>query len=220
MTTRQAAGSLETGPQAPVETFGLTPWPHARRSVSGSWSFTAARSPPWRLISVSLAPAWRELLLANPAPQAQTPRRFDAAYAFDLADPMNPVEIARIVPPARFATVALSGTVGVIGGGGESFGTNRDAYFPSFPWIQAETPAATPTATPEETPVVTRTPGAACPGDCDGDERVSISELIRGVAIALGNAPIEQCEPADGDGSGTITISELIMAVNRALNGC
>ncbi len=58
-----------------------------------------------------------------------------------------------------------------------------------------------------------------CLGDCDGDGRVSVSELVRGVNIALGTTPLSNC-PAFDDGSGTVTVSSLVRAVNYALDGC
>lgn len=63
-------------------------------------------------------------------------------------------------------------------------------------------------------------PAAACPGDCDGDGRVSIAELIRGVNIALGLAPLSNCPAFDRDGNGMVSIGELIAAVNASLGGC
>lgn len=60
----------------------------------------------------------------------------------------------------------------------------------------------------------------ACTGDCDGDGLVSISELVRGVNIALGRADLADCEVLDVDASGTVEINELIQAVNNALSGC
>ena len=40
-------------------------------------------------------------------------------------------------------------------------------------------------------------PGAvqACPADCDGDRRVEISELTRGVATVLGKTELRFCPP-------------------------
>ena len=61
---------------------------------------------------------------------------------------------------------------------------------------------------------------AVCPGDCNGDGAVDIGELIRGVNVALGNAPASQCPAMDANGSGSVSISELISAVNVALAGC
>ena len=58
---------------------------------------------------------------------------------------------------------------------------------------------------------------AAAPGDCDGDGRVTIDELVIGVRIALGEAPSTTCEAFDTDGNDTVTISELVSAVAVAL---
>lgn len=59
-----------------------------------------------------------------------------------------------------------------------------------------------------------------CPGDCDGDGAVTVAELIRGVNIALGNAPLGDCPAFDTSGDGSVTVSELIQSVNAALSGC
>ena len=57
---------------------------------------------------------------------------------------------------------------------------------------------------------------AACPGDCDRDGEVSINELLRGVALALGTPTL----PCPAYGSADPTIDQLVTAVDRALNGC
>lgn len=59
-----------------------------------------------------------------------------------------------------------------------------------------------------------------CAGDCDGDGRVSVAELITGVRIALGDAPIEQCLPFDADGGGGVSVDELTLGVGTALHTC
>ena len=63
-------------------------------------------------------------------------------------------------------------------------------------------------------------PPAACAGDCNGDGAVAINELISGVNIALGAAPLASCAAVDGSGDGVVAINELIAAVNAALIGC
>jgi hypothetical protein len=69
--------------------------------------------------------------------------------------------------------------------------------------------------------VATPQPAAAqCGGDCDGNGSVAINELIAGVSIALGRAPLKLCVAMDTDGNGTVTIEELIVAVGNALTGC
>ena len=59
-----------------------------------------------------------------------------------------------------------------------------------------------------------------CAGDCNGDYAVDISELVRGVNIALGNTPLEICPAFDSGADGSVEINELIIAVNNALGGC
>jgi hypothetical protein len=70
---------------------------------------------------------------------------------------------------------------------------------------------ATPTATP---------PAAGCPGDCDNDRMVVISELVLGVNIALDLQPTSECPAFDGNGDGSVAINELIAAVTATLVGC
>ena len=59
--------------------------------------------------------------------------------------------------------------------------------------------------------------GAQCAGDCNSDGTVAINELISGVNIALGSAPVASCPSFDINGDGTVAINELIAAVNIAL---
>lgn len=59
-----------------------------------------------------------------------------------------------------------------------------------------------------------------CAGDCSGDGRVTIDELVKGVTIALGSAAASTCDAADADRDAQVTIAELIRAVNAALDGC
>jgi hypothetical protein len=61
---------------------------------------------------------------------------------------------------------------------------------------------------------------AACPGDCDASQSVSINELITVVSIALGNSPLSACTAGDTNDDGSVGIDELIAAVNAALHGC
>jgi len=60
----------------------------------------------------------------------------------------------------------------------------------------------------------------ACPGDCNADGLVTVDELVKGVNIALGILPLDDCAAFDTDGSGTVTVDELIKGVNAALTGC
>ena len=56
-------------------------------------------------------------------------------------------------------------------------------------------------------------PAAACTGDFDGDGEVAINEAVRGVNIALGNAPVGDCAQFDANGDGSVAVNELIAAV-------
>jgi len=64
------------------------------------------------------------------------------------------------------------------------------------------------------------TVGQTCPGDCNANGQVTVDELVTGVAIALGNAPVEECPAFDANGDALLTIDELVQAVNNALNSC
>ena len=64
------------------------------------------------------------------------------------------------------------------------------------------------------------TGGAACTGDCDGNGAVTISELILGVRIALGQSPIGDCSEFDSNGNDMVDINELVAGVGNAQSGC
>jgi len=59
--------------------------------------------------------------------------------------------------------------------------------------------------------------GTAVPGDCDGDGRVAVNELVIGVNISLGVLPLARCTALDRNGDGRVAIEELIAAVRHAL---
>ncbi len=92
--------------------------------------------------------------------------------------------------------------------------------------VSASSPTPSDTAAPTTTNTVTPQPTATplpvegCVGDCDGDGDVSVTELIRGVNIALGLQPLSVCSVLDVNRSGRVEVNELIQAVNGALNGC
>jgi cysteine-rich repeat protein len=67
---------------------------------------------------------------------------------------------------------------------------------------------------------LTRPVVADCVGDCDGDGKVLVNELIIGINIALGTSEVTECPSFDADDSGVVSVAELIAAVNNALTGC
>lgn len=61
---------------------------------------------------------------------------------------------------------------------------------------------------------------AGCPGDCDGDGRVAVNELVAAVSIALGIDDLAACPVAAGSDDVAVTIDDLVRAINAALDGC
>ena len=59
--------------------------------------------------------------------------------------------------------------------------------------------------------------GPVLVGDCNRNGAVVIDELIRGVNIALGGAPVSECTPFDRVPDGKVTINELVRGVANAL---
>ncbi len=76
-------------------------------------------------------------------------------------------------------------------------------------------------APPLDTGPPTASPSAAgCVGDCNGNRVVTVNELISGVNIALGTAPVTACPAFDPDDDGAVGINALIAGVNNLLYGC
>jgi len=86
--------------------------------------------------------------------------------------------------------------------------------------LATPTPSATETATPTPTLTATAVPTPLCVGDCNGNDVVTVDELLTMVNIALGNDEVSTCEAGDPNHDGQITVDEILMAVNNALNGC
>lgn len=59
-----------------------------------------------------------------------------------------------------------------------------------------------------------------CPGDCDGDGRVVVDELVTAVNLALTQQPVTPCPAVDRNANGVITIDELVAATDTMLEGC
>jgi hypothetical protein len=74
----------------------------------------------------------------------------------------------------------------------------------------------TPTSTISSTPP---TPGP-CVGDCNSNGKVTVDELVKGVNIALGTAPLGDCPAFNCNGTGRVTVDCLVRGVNAALSGC
>jgi hypothetical protein len=113
--------------------------------------------------------------------------------------------------PATPGTYRLFGAGNSVNLNGESGGDNASSTTIDIGVVAAETPTPTPT--------VTATPGS-CTGDCDGSGNVTVDEIVRGVNIALGDRPVEDCPAFDRDGDGVVTVDEIVEAIGNALAGC
>lgn len=63
-------------------------------------------------------------------------------------------------------------------------------------------------------------PVAACVGDCDANDEVTVDEVVTGVNIALGAIGVDVCERFDANGDNEVTVDEILRAVSAALDGC
>jgi hypothetical protein len=59
-----------------------------------------------------------------------------------------------------------------------------------------------------------------CVGDCDGDDAVSVSEVILGVGMALGEESLDECRSFDFSPDNRIMIDELLLSVAASSEGC
>jgi hypothetical protein len=101
---------------------------------------------------------------------------------------------------------------------GDSHQKRFDVNFVLAQSSPSPTTQATATRTPTPSPTVPA--NRPCVGDCNDDGRIVISELIRGVNIALRNTEVTNCPSFDRDGNGAVSIAELIASVTAALFGC
>jgi hypothetical protein len=165
-------------------------------------------------------------VIAQPrAGWAQTPGTFTPIETFTPFRTFTPDQTFtpfRTFTPIKTFTPLITSTV------------PRRSQTPTPPATAATTGTATVTATPTgSTPTRTRTrtrtppslPSATaipgfCSGDCDGDDAVTIDELITSVLAALDLGSLGLCPSVDTNADLLVTIDELITAVNQALAGC
>ena len=62
--------------------------------------------------------------------------------------------------------------------------------------------------------------GQECAGDCDDAEGVGVHEILRCVAVGLGQVALAECDACDADGDTQVAVNELVAAVDNALSGC
>jgi hypothetical protein len=66
--------------------------------------------------------------------------------------------------------------------------------------------------------LASRSSGQTLAGDCNGDARVGVDELVAALGIALGLQATNRCPGLDADSDGRVSIEELVLAVNAALS--
>jgi hypothetical protein len=59
-----------------------------------------------------------------------------------------------------------------------------------------------------------------CVGNCNGDDSVTVDEILDMVNIALSNTDISTCTAGNANGDYQVIVDEILTAVNNALNGC
>jgi hypothetical protein len=92
---------------------------------------------------------------------------------------------------------------------------NQNVYvsIPSLEPASTQTPSASPVDTPSPTAILV----PKSTGDCDGNSVVDVSELIRVVRIALGEAALTTCEAADRNQDRLVGIAEIVDAVSGSM---
>lgn len=103
-----------------------------------------------------------------------------------------------------------------------AFADDLEGLIPGVTGIDGFLVVTTATETPTATPTATATPPATVPclGDCDGNDRVDVSEAVLAVRIALGAEAPVACEAIDGDRDGHATVDELVAAAGNLIHGC
>jgi len=62
--------------------------------------------------------------------------------------------------------------------------------------------------------------GPPCVGDCNEDRRVTATDLVTMVRVALDDEGFITCQDGDRNHDGRITVDEIVWAVNNSFHGC
>ncbi len=181
------------------------------RTRTGTSTRTRTPSPPptHTRTQVPGESTWTPTETATPTPTS-TATRTHTPVCTPTATPTGPS------PTPTFTTTATPSPTTT----SSRTPTSTDSPTPSDTASTATPPSTSPpTPSLQPSPSATKEP-VVCPGDCDGDRRTSISELILGVRMFLELTDLDACGAFDGDGDSTITVAELTRAVVSSLNGC
>lgn len=163
--------------------------------------------------------------------------RFPAATAYDVGAFPAAVSIGDLDADGRADLVSADGFGSAGAGGGVSvlFGTGGGAFAPAQSSVVSSGPAGvvlrdlqgdglpdavSAGADAGALSVLRNVTPPRCPGDCDGDARVRVDELLAAVGVALGDTPAAVCFAADVRRDGILSIDDLVAAVHSALTGC
>jgi hypothetical protein len=196
----------------------------AGNSVNQNGQSSGDRARTTRFDVQVVAAAATSTPTASPSPTATVPPPSATATAMATSPPDTATATATLTqtaPPTAMATATPSATVTIQASTAtalpshtataESTSTPVDTASATASATHSATAVASPTPTPTRIPI-------GCAGDCNGDGRVSINELVTGVGIALGTSPLASCTALDRDDNGRVTIAELVATVNSALN--
>jgi hypothetical protein len=214
------ASPTTTSTDAPTR----TPTPTLTTTHTATPTYTPTRTPtPTQTTTHTVTPTYattRTPTLTQTTTRTPTPTHTPNATPSSVATPATGTATPTITPtqpstatssptPARTATH----TETPIGPTATATATSHASPSPTA------TPTHTPLPSPPPTPTAT-SPPPVCVGDCGGDGLVTVDELLTMVNIALGNAPLAECQAGEANADGQITVDEILTAVNNALNGC
>jgi cysteine-rich repeat protein len=186
----------------PTDTPSTTATASATPTATGTDTATQTRTVTATPSSSSTATPTQTGTATASATATPTGTTTSTATAVDTPSPTS--TSSSTATPSASATATPTGTT-------TSTATAVDTPSP--------TSTSSSTATPSASATATRTP-INCVGDCNGDGRVTVEEMIRGVSIALGTSPTALCPAMDRNQDSEIGIFELINAVSNALEGC
>lgn len=89
-----------------------------------------------------------------------------------------------------------------------------------YQYVQANSSTALPDGAYAYDLTMTCVDGGVCPGDCNGDGTVDVSDLVITVAVVLGVTPETECEAADHDQDGVMAVNDVVAAVVAARGVC
>jgi hypothetical protein len=121
-------------------------------------------------------------------------------------------QLTTLIFPVQVAADARPGGRSIMVASGEEIAAFTGA-------LRIRASDATPLPSSSPTPSATSTP-VPCVGDCDGNDRITVDELVRGVNISLERTALATCADFDRDGNQRVTVDELVVGVGGLLAGC